>query len=112
MLRAPRANFGLAYAGLPVALMNIASAKQLDMTARQAALLILKRYVQHCWSPTFEEFKGPAVGDETKIQMRRALLGLVTDEQRKIRAAASYVVSKIASSGSWDRVAAGMGVFN
>ncbi|KAH0605511.1 uncharacterized protein H6S33_004733 [Morchella sextelata] len=82
---------------LPVALMNIASAQQLDMTARQAALLILKRYVQHCWSPSFEEFKGQLVRDDVKAQMRVALLGLVTDEQRKIRAAASYVVSKIAS---------------
>lgn len=93
---------GLARAGLPVALMNIASAKQLEMTARQAALLVLKRYVQYCWSPGFEEFKGPVVGDDTKGQMRRALLGLVTDEQRKIRAAASYVISKIASSGPWN----------
>lgn len=83
--------------------MNIASAKQLDMTARQAALLILKRYVQHCWSSGFEEFKGPIIRDEIKVQMRGALLGLVTDEQRKIRAAASYVISKIASSGSWNR---------
>lgn len=90
--------------------MNIASAKQLEMTARQAALLILKRYVQHCWSPTFEEFKGPAIGDQTKVQMRRALLGLVTDEQRKIRAAASYVISKIASSGSCNRLTIEMDV--
>lgn len=88
-----------ACAAFPVALMNIASAKQLDMTARQAALLILKRYVQHCWSPSFEEFKGQVVRDEVKVQMRGALLGLVTDDQRKIRAAASYVVSKIASLG-------------
>lgn len=76
------------------------------MTARQAALLILKRYVQHCWSPSFEEFKGRVVRDEIKVQMRGALLGLVTDEQRKIRAAASYVVSKIASLGLWNWVVA------
>ncbi|KAL7271073.1 hypothetical protein RUND412_006190 [Rhizina undulata] len=84
--------------GFPIALVNIASAAPLDMTARQAGLLVMKRYVTHCWSSGFEDFKGPIVKDEIKNQLRPLLLALVTDEQRKIRAAASYVVSKIASS--------------
>jgi hypothetical protein len=82
-----------------MALAHIASTVQLDMTARQAALLVMKRFIQHCWSSGFEEFLGPPVNVAIKPRLREVLLGLVTDEQRKIRGAASYVVSKIASAG-------------
>jgi hypothetical protein len=80
-------------------LAHIASTVQLSMTARQAALLVLKRFVQHCWNRSFEEFTGPLVSDGVRTQLKGVLLPLITDEQRKIRTAAAYVVSKIASAG-------------
>ncbi|PWW77744.1 ARM repeat-containing protein [Tuber magnatum] len=83
---------------LPLALVQIASTTHLNITVRQSALLVLKRYVQHCWSDGFEEFTGPLASDGIKDRLRDPLLGLVTDEQRKIRFAASSIVSKIAGA--------------
>lgn len=80
-------------------LAQIASTAQLGVTARQAALLVLKRFVQHCWNRGFEEFTGPLVGDGVRSQLKGVLLPLIADEQRKIRTVAAYVVSKIASTG-------------
>jgi len=84
---------------LPLSLIQIASTAHLNISVRQSALLVLKRYVQHCWSDGFEEFTGPLASDGIKDRLRDPLLGLVTDEQRKIRLAASSIVSKIAGAG-------------
>lgn len=53
------------------------------------------------WSPAIDEFKGAILPSEsTKSQLREALLNIaIADEDdRKVKSAASYVVSKIASS--------------
>jgi importin-9 len=64
-------------------------------------LLVLKTVVLEGWSPGMDEFKGYIlVDDPTKEQIRVALLNLATgsDTDRKIKSAASLVVSKIASA--------------
>ena len=63
--------------------------------------MILKVYVLEGWSPALDEFKGELQVDESiKGQVRELLLNLaIADEDdRKVKSAASYVVSKIASS--------------
>jgi hypothetical protein len=84
-----------------LALVAIASHDGIAHNIRQAALLALKQFVLACWSPTFDEFKGQVlVPDDNKRRIREALLELATSEQleRRVKASASYVVSKIASS--------------
>jgi hypothetical protein len=83
----------------PIALANIASSLQLPLNSRQAALTSLKGYIIACWSPTFEDFKGPTTKVEVKDHLKPLLLGLVTDEQRKVRSIAAAIVGKIAISG-------------
>lgn len=68
---------------------------------RQSALLVLKTLVIEGWSPAIDEFKGDVlVGEAVKGQLRDALLAIATSDEvdRKVKSAASYVVSKIASS--------------
>jgi hypothetical protein len=63
-------------------------------------LLILKRFILSSWSPQFEEFKGQVlVSDGTKELLRGRLLDLAigSNPDRKVKSAASLVVSKIAS---------------
>ncbi|KAL9036145.1 MAG: hypothetical protein Q9214_006265, partial [Letrouitia sp. 1 TL-2023] len=85
----------------PISLISIASHKSVDLSLRQAALLALKTLVLKTWSPSIDEFQGTVlVNDATKEQVRHSLLTIATsgDEERKIVAAASYVVSKIAGA--------------
>ncbi|KAI4214851.1 MAG: hypothetical protein LQ351_002564 [Letrouitia transgressa] len=85
----------------PISLISIASHKSVDLSLRQAALLALKTLVLRAWSPSIDEFQGTVlVNDATKEQVRQSLLTIATsgDGERKIVAAASYVVSKIAGA--------------
>ncbi|KAI9801812.1 MAG: hypothetical protein M1825_003185 [Sarcosagium campestre] len=85
----------------PLSLSSIASHRSVPTKLRQAALLVLKNFVLSAWSPSFEEFKGVViVNDATKAQLRDTLLALATgdEDDRKVKSASSYVVSKIASS--------------
>ena len=84
----------------PISLISIAAHKSIPVNHRQAALLSLKSLVLKTWSPSLEEYEGSdLLSDATKDQIRHATLSIATagDEERKIVAAASYVVSKIAS---------------
>lgn len=85
----------------PISLASIASHESVPLNIRQASLLYLRTFIQAGWSPQFDEFKGQVlVSDENKQQVRHMLLELATSnvEERKIKSAASYVVSKIASA--------------
>ena len=85
----------------PVALVSIGAHKDVPIDVRQAALLYLKTFVLACWSPQFSEHNGQLFNDATKkAQIRQALLDLTLSghDQRKIKNAASLVVSKIASA--------------
>lgn len=82
-------------------LVAIAAHDSVPLDIRQAALLYLKTYVLAAWSPQFDEYKGQVLLQEPeKAHLRNALLELATSdrEERKIKAAASYVVSKIANA--------------
>lgn len=85
----------------PNALISLASLRGASVDLRQASLLTLKKLVLKRWSPLLEEYEGPIqVDDVAKEQIRHALLTIATsgDSERKVVAAASYVVSKIASA--------------
>jgi hypothetical protein len=87
-------------AGFGMAIASVASHDSVPLNIRQAALLYLRQFIQAAWSSEFEEFRGQVlVGDEDKARMRQMLLELaLNNQERKIRKAASYVVSKIGSA--------------
>ncbi|KAF2761809.1 ARM repeat-containing protein [Pseudovirgaria hyperparasitica] len=85
----------------PLSLISIASHDSVHIGIRQSALLTLRAFVLAGWSAGLDEFKGQVlVDDESKIRIRQSLLELATSPtaDRKIKAVASYVVSKIASA--------------
>ncbi|KAK6506385.1 hypothetical protein TWF506_011300 [Arthrobotrys conoides] len=81
----------------PIALINIAAATELDFTGRQAAIVYLRSFIDETWTPPYDKYAGPPIKDEVKHQIRTSLLQLLSDKERKIRAAAAYSVSRIAS---------------
>ncbi|KZM24436.1 intracellular protein transport [Ascochyta rabiei] len=86
---------------LPLGLVGIACHDSVPLNIRQAALLSLKQLVLAGWSANFDEFKGQIlVADDTKAQIRPRLLQLATTDHldRKLKAAASLVVSKVAAA--------------
>lgn len=83
------------------ALVSISAQPRFDLQARQSALLYLKRYIQEVWSPNMEEYKGQTLieNEEQRKSIRHMLLELAMTQgqERKIKNAASSVVSKIAT---------------
>lgn len=88
------------HADFQLGLVAIASHESVPLNIRQAALLTLKKFVLDSWSDQFDENKGSVlVTEENKVRIRNSLLELATSDtlDRKVKAIASYVVSKIAS---------------
>ena len=85
----------------PIALISISAHNLVPTNQRQAALNCLKIFVTKWWLSSLETEHGlePRVDDTTKDQIRSALYATVINDtaDSKITAAASYVVSKIAS---------------
>lgn len=89
-----------AHHDFPVALVEIARHDSVPLNVRQAALLSLKHVVLAAWSDALDEFKGTfVIADDTKAVVRQRLLDLATTDHldRKLKSAASLVVSKIAA---------------
>ena len=85
----------------PISLISIASHNSVSIALRQASLLTLKTLVLKTWSPSLDDYAGAVlIDDATKDQVRQSLLAIATssEEEKKIVGAASYVVSKIAST--------------
>ncbi|KAF2691185.1 ARM repeat-containing protein [Lentithecium fluviatile CBS 122367] len=87
----------------PIALVEIARHESVPLNIRQAALLSLKQLVLAGWSESLysDDYKGRVlVSEENKPKLRQALLELATADNldRKLKAAASLVVSKIAGA--------------
>ncbi|KAL3495830.1 armadillo-type protein [Aspergillus germanicus] len=86
----------------PLSLAAIASHDSVPTNLRQSALSVLRTFISAAWSPSLDEFKGQVlVSDVNKAQIRAVLLDLATVTEvsdRKVKTAASYAVSKIASA--------------
>ncbi|KAJ5123278.1 Armadillo-like helical [Penicillium atrosanguineum] len=86
----------------PISLTAIASHESVPVNLRQSALSVLRTFIGAGWSSMLDEFKGQVLVNEVnKVQIRRALLELATTTdtpERKVKASASYAVSKIASA--------------
>ncbi|KAJ7459076.1 armadillo-type protein [Mycena galericulata] len=89
------------YLALPdagLALSSLAIAKDEEMSLRQSASIILRKYVLERWSPYFQTFKGSAPSVEVKAQIRLSLYYGLSDPDRKIRTLSAHTLSSIASS--------------
>ncbi|KAL6239684.1 hypothetical protein BDW75DRAFT_198041 [Aspergillus navahoensis] len=86
----------------PLSLAAIASHDSVPTNLRQSSLSVLRTFIAATWSPNLDEFKGQVlVNDANKAQIRQALLDLATIvevSERKVKSAASFAVSKIASA--------------
>ncbi|EEP75529.1 conserved hypothetical protein [Uncinocarpus reesii 1704] len=85
----------------PLSLASIASHASVPVHLRQSALLVLRTFIVSAWSSQLDEFKGQVlINDANKVHLRRVLLELAIspEDDRKVKASASYVVSKIASA--------------
>ncbi|RDW78639.1 putative importin beta-5 subunit [Aspergillus mulundensis] len=86
----------------PLSLAAIASHDSVPTNLRQSSLSVLRTFIAAAWSPNLDEFKGQVlVSDTNKAQIRQALLDLATVievSERKVKSAASFAVSKIASA--------------
>ncbi|TAQ91656.1 hypothetical protein B7494_g113 [Chlorociboria aeruginascens] len=83
----------------PTSLAAIASHNSVSSEIRQSALLVLRTFVEKNWAGVNEDGPAIIIPDPTKGQLRVQLLDLATgnDDNRKVKSAASYVVSKIAA---------------
>ncbi len=83
----------------PLSLARIGVHTGAPVEIRQAALTYLRKFIEKNWAPD-DAASGPQipVSDDTRDYLRRAVLDLVLspEDERKVKVAASYVVSKIA----------------
>ncbi|KAF4549204.1 Importin-beta N-terminal domain-containing protein 1 [Elsinoe fawcettii] len=90
-----------AHEQFPIALAALAVHDDVPINIQQSALLVLKKYVETCWSPNLDDFEGQLrINDENKAKLRQQLFDIATSDarERKIKSAASLVVSKIATA--------------
>ncbi|ORY58176.1 importin-beta domain-containing protein [Pseudomassariella vexata] len=83
----------------PLSLANIGSHSSIALEVRQAALLNLRLFIERNWSGESDEGPVIPISDAVKEQMRPVVLDLAlgSEDDRKIKTAASYVVGKIAN---------------
>ncbi|KAK4184527.1 importin subunit beta-5 [Podospora australis] len=82
------------------ALLRIAAEPQVPVEVRQASLTTLRRFVEKNWNPDGGETPHIPISDATKEHIKQGILELAlsTEDQRKVKVAASYVISKIATA--------------
>jgi hypothetical protein len=85
-----------------LSLASIASHESVPANLRQSSLSVLRTFIQSSWSPHLDEFKGHVlVSNENKVRLRQSLLDLATTTEtpeRRVKASASYAVSKVAAA--------------
>ncbi|KAJ6520160.1 armadillo-type protein [Mycena sanguinolenta] len=89
------------YLALPdagLALSSLIIAQDAEMSLRQSASIMLRKYVTERWSPYFQTFKGAAPSVEAKAQIRLAVFHGLSDPDRKIRTLCAHTLSSIANS--------------
>lgn len=88
-------------AEFPLGLISVGAHDSVPLEVRQAAIYYLKTWVLATWSLQFDEYDGQLyTNDANRKRIRQSLLDLATSEhdERKIKSAASLVVSKIATA--------------
>ncbi|KAK3319039.1 armadillo-type protein [Apodospora peruviana] len=82
----------------PQTLARIGAHQSAPVEIRQSALTYLRKFVEENWSTEGADGPHIPIPDPVKDQLRHAMLEIVLSEedQRKVKVAASYVVSKIA----------------
>ncbi|KAK3378686.1 armadillo-type protein [Lasiosphaeria ovina] len=83
----------------PLSLARIGAHVEAPVEIRQSALTVLRKFLEENWSPDGGDGPHIPIPDQVKDQLRHIVLELVLspgEEQRKVKLAASYVVSKIA----------------
>lgn len=79
----------------PTSLAAIASHQSVTTGIRQAALSILRRFVEKNWSGQDDDTEGPMIpiAESSKEQLRTQLLELATstEDDRKVKSGARYV---------------------
>ncbi|KIM88892.1 hypothetical protein PILCRDRAFT_244255 [Piloderma croceum F 1598] len=78
-------------------LLHIGLAQDADMSLRQSANIMLRKYVTERWSPYFPAFKGGAPRVEVKAQIRQAVFQGLSDSNRKVRSLCAHTLSSIAN---------------
>ncbi|KAJ7665464.1 ARM repeat-containing protein [Mycena polygramma] len=89
------------YLALPdagLALSSLTIAQDAEMSLRQSASIMLRKYVMERWSPYFQTFKGSAPSVDVKTQIRLAVFHGLSDPDRKIRTLCAHTLSSIANS--------------
>ncbi|KAI0354778.1 ARM repeat-containing protein [Trametes cingulata] len=80
-----------------LALSQLILASDVDVSLRQSAAIVLRKYVTEHWSPYFSQFKGSAPSPELKTQIRQAVFQGLSDPIRKIRSLCAHTISSIAN---------------
>ncbi|KAI0778993.1 ARM repeat-containing protein [Trametes elegans] len=80
-----------------LALSQLVLASDADLSLRQSAAIILRKYVAEHWSPYFPQFKGSAPPPEVKSRIRQAVFQGLSDPIRKIRSLCAHTLSSIAN---------------
>ncbi|KAI0017607.1 armadillo-type protein [Xylariomycetidae sp. FL0641] len=82
----------------PLSLANIGCHTSVALEVRQAALSTLRLFIQDNWNDDDNTVPYIPIADNVKDQIRPMILGLaLSDEDRKIKSAASFAVSKVAN---------------
>ncbi|GFZ49805.1 hypothetical protein JCM24511_07208 [Saitozyma sp. JCM 24511] len=90
---------GLAHHGIDggLSLARILSAQDVDLPQRQITGVLLQQYISKHWSPVSTSFEQPVVPPEVKTQIRPIVFQLLSDPQRKVRMAAAFALSTLAT---------------
>ncbi|KAI0789448.1 ARM repeat-containing protein [Abortiporus biennis] len=87
-----------AYPEAAATLSQLVLAQDIDLTLRQSASIVLRKYVKERWSPIFAQFRGPAPPVEIKAQIRQVVFQGLSDPIRKIRSLSAHTLSSIANA--------------
>ncbi|KAK8106025.1 importin-beta domain-containing protein [Apiospora kogelbergensis] len=81
----------------PLSLVNIASHTSISVEIRQQAISTLRLFTERNWSGESDDGHVIPISDAAKDQIRPILLELALNSERKIKAAASFAVGRIAN---------------
>lgn len=79
-----------------LALAQILSSNEVELSTRQLAGTLLRKYINEHWSPFFSSFRGNAPPVEVKVQIRATIFNGLSDPIRKIRSLSAAACSLIA----------------